>query len=1033
MDRSNWRKLWRIMASAALALCLVAVPAALAQGVTTGSLSGVITDEEGSTALPGATVTLIHQPTGTVYNGTSRDDGRFSFQNIRPGGPYTLTVEMDGFKTLEQNDLFVSLGQTTNLNLGMRLATVEEAITVTGESDPLLNPSRTGASSNISVEQLETGPTVRRQIQDFARLDPYFNVDSADQAASRITVAGRNNRYNQIQVDGAVYNDLFGLADTGTPGGQSDTQPISLDAVQQLQLVVSPYDVRQGGFTGGGINAVTRSGTNEFSGSVYGSTRDEGFVGDGPTDTPVANFGEDQYGLRLGGPIVRNKLFFFLSAERNKKDSPTGFSADGTSGQRFVSPSGDPNQAANFRNFLISRYSYDPGSLGDFSGATDSDLAFLRFDYNINASHQATLRHNYIDAGRDVIADRSPTAFRFESAIYSIADETNSTVFQLNSVFGNAFNEARIGYQTVDDAREVPVIFPTVDIGPISRRPEVTAGTERFSGANTLAQDVLEVTDDFTLVRGKHTLTVGTHNEFFDFENLFLSDFYGFYRFNTLADFQRGVAQEYSISFANGSDPRRPASFGVSQYGLYAGDQWQLRDNLSLVLGVRADMANLDDDPSLNPRVESAFGVRTNDVPSGNVTVSPRIGFNWAPDAKSQLRGGIGVFAGRTPYVWISNAYANTGIESTSLTARGSITFNPDPFNQPHSLGAAGAVTVDLIDPDFEYPQVLRATLGYDRELPWGLRGSIEAMLTQVQEDVFYRNINKRPTGNRSFDGRPTFTTVNTGFANAIELGNTSEGEQLNASVKLEKRFDFGLQVSTQYAYMDAESALDATSSRAISNFQFRPTKGDIFAEDTARSVFEIEHRFNILLNYGFQTGSVGHNLALFYNVQSGEPFSILEAGDPNTDGFATNDLLFVPANTSDVILRGVTPAQFDAFISAWGLEEYRGRIVDRNAFTEPWSRQLDLHYDIEVPISVVRTQITFDVLNLVNLIDNEKGVVKFVNNNSVTPITFSGIDAATGKPIYTATVAGIRDGAQFATADIRSRWQAKLGLRLSF
>ncbi len=1028
--------LLRLLAAAAIALVMVALatPAAQAQSITTGTLSGRVTTEEGDTTLPGATVTAIHQPTGTVYDGVTQADGRFNFQNVRVGGPYTVTVNLDGFKQQEITDIYVNLGETLNLPIALQVASVAETITVVGESDPLINPNRTGSTSSVSTEELESLPSVRRSVQDFARLNPVFNVDSADASSTRISVAGRNNRYNQIQIDGAVNNDLFGLADTGTPGGQTDAQPINLDSIEQLQLVVSPYDVRQGGFTGGGINAITRSGTNVFSGSVYGSKRDQDYIGDGPFKNPVADFKEDQYGGRLGGRIVRDKVFFFVSGETNSREAPTGVSADGSTGQQFR----NPQQAADFRNLLTSRYGYDPGSLGDFPATTDSDLAFLRFDFNISPAHQATVRHNYVKAGRDVVADRSTSAFRFPTAIYTIADKTNSSVFQLNSVWGSSFNEGRIGYQTIRDVRDTPVIFPTVDIGPISRRPEVTAGTERFSGANSLDQDILELTDDFTLVRGAHTFTIGTHNEFFDFKNLFLSDFYGFYRFDSLADFNRGVAQEYSISFANGADPRRPASFGVSQYGLYAGDQWQVNDHLTLTYGLRADMANLDDKPSLNASVQSTFGFRTNDVPSGNITLSPRLGFNWSPDGKQQLRGGLGIFLGRTPYVWISNAFANTGVESTSLSTRGSIPFNPDPNNQPHNLGAAGTVSVDLIDPDFKFPTVFRTTLGYERELPWGIRGSVEAIYTQVLQDVYYTNVNLRDTGARTFDGRPIYTKVSNSFGTAVQLTNTSKGDQLNISTQLEKRFSHGLSTSLSYSYMDANSAFDATSSRAISNWQFFPTAGDVFHDSNGRSVFEIEHRLNASVSYRFETGPVGHTVALFYNVQSGEPYSLLEGGDPNRDGFTSNDLLFVPQNTSDVILRSttstpVTAEMFDAFLRSAGVDGKRGQILARNSSTEPWSRFLDFHYDVELPIKVVRAQLTFDILNLINLLDNEKGVVRFVNNNTYTAVTFSGIDAATGKPIYTVNPSAIAPGAQFTTADIRSRWQGKLGLRISF
>jgi hypothetical protein len=1019
------------------ALCAFGLAFTASAQVTTGALAGRTVVQTDGSVLPGVTIEALHAPTGTRYSAVTQENGRFTILNVRVGGPYTVTATLVGFKPQTFDNVNVALGETRDLNFELQFETVTETLQVTAEAAPLISPDRMGSSSAVPLDQLETLPTVRRQIQDFARLNPYYNVDPSDSYGTRLTVAGKNNRYNSIQIDGAVNNDLFGLADTGTPGGQTDTQPIALDALQELQLAVSPYDIKQGGFTGGAINAVTKSGTNRFIGTVYGSMRDQDYVSDRPggftSDKPIAEFSEDQYGLALGGPILKDRLFFFVSGEMNRREAPTGVSADGSTATVY----NNPQQAADFKNYLTSEYNYDPGTLGDFPGKTDSDLLFVRLDVNLGASHQLTLRHNFVDAARDVIADRSTTAYRFDTAIYAIADETNSTVAQLNSVFGSdSFNLARVNYTTIADARDVPVVFPTVDIGPVSRRPEVTAGTERFSGANSLDQDILEITDDFTFLAGNHTVTLGTSNQLFEFKNLFLSDFYGFYRFNSLTDFYAGIAQEYSITFANGDNPRRPTSFGAEQYGLYAGDQWRVSDNFTVTLGVRADYPVLSDKPSYNPLVDETFGIDTSEMPTDTLTISPRIGFNWDPigDGVQQIRGGIGIFAGRTPYVWISNAYGNTGVETTSLSAK-NVPFNPDPYNQPKNFApGTAAISVDAIDPDFEFPRIMRATLGYDRELPGGIRTSFEAMYSQTLQDVYYLNLNKVETGTPAFDGRPTYKNYSTKFRDIPYLTNTTEGEQLNLSLQLEKRFPFGLYLSGSYAYMDAEATFEGTSSRAISNWQYYPTPGDIYKEVKSRSLFEVEDRFNVIVSQAFKTGSFGHNVALFYSVQSGAPFSVLMQGDPNKDGYATNDLIYVPESGEDIILQGATLEQFEAFLGWTGLDKYRGQVAPRNSATAPWNRWLDFHYDVELPIKVIRTQFTFDILNLLNLIDKDKGAIKYVSNQSFTPINYAGTDSATGKPIYkTAFTNSLDEGKAWSTNDLRSRWQLKFGLRLSF
>jgi|CXWL01.1.fsa_nt_gi outer membrane receptor protein involved in Fe transport len=1025
---------------AALAIALCGAP--VFGQATTGSLAGEVVLQSDQTALPGAAVEAVHQPTGTRYSATTREDGRFTIPNVRVGGPYQVIATAQGFEPATVSDVYVALGAEQYVNIGMQIEGITETIAVVGSVETL--SAAPGASSQVSEETIETLPTVNRSLQDFARTNPYFVVDAQDISATRLNVAGRNNRYNSIQIDGAVNNDLFGLADTGTPGGQTDAQPISLDAIEQLQLVVSPYDVRQGGFTGGGINAVTRSGANTFHGTIFGTQRDADYVGDGPRERPIADFNQDQYGGSVGGRIVQDKLFFFVAGERNTKEQPTGASADGSAVTQFRNPAG----AQHVLDVLSSRYGYDAGGLGDFPVETNSDLAFARLDWNATPSTQVTLRHNWVDAGRDVVSDRSSTRFRFPSATYTQADETNSTVAQINSVFGaNAFNEGRIGYQTIRDIRSVPVVFPSIEIGGTGPRGgEFIAGTEQFSTANSLDQDVLEITDDFTWLHGAHTFTFGTHNEIFEFANLFLSSAYGYYYFPTMAAFDAGQASQYLISFANGADPRRPTQFEVRQYGLYAGDQWRVSDRLSLTLGLRVDKPDFVDTPTYNPRVEAAIGLSTATVPSEDPIFSPRVGFNWDPvgNGTQQLRGGVGIFSGRTPYVWISNAYGNTGVESTALNCTApSCTpppFNPDPANQPRAGAAGSVIDVNLTDPDFEFPRVMRATLGYERQLPWGMRGTVEALYSQTQKDVFYINANRRQNGVSPLDGRPTFTRINTTVVNnVLVLTNTDKGEELTASIQLTRPFSNGLMLTAFYAYQDAESAHDATSSTASSNWGFRHTKGNIFDDDVSRSAFEMENRFNIGATYTFKTGPVGHNVGLYYNAQSGRPYSLMVGGDPNTDGGTGNDLLFVPASADAVIIQNAAGAVvpysvFADWLAAAGVNPTAGRILDRYELNEPWARTLDFHYAVEMQIGPVSPELTFDITNLLNMIDNEQGVVEFVSNQNFTGVTYRGIDTATGKPIYRESTTGsLTPGSQFTLADTRSRWQARLGLRVSF
>ena len=569
---------------------------------------------------------------------------------------------------------------------------------------------------------------------------------------------------------------------------------------------------------------------------------------------------------------------------------------------------------------------------------------------------------------------------------------------------------------------------------------QLVAGTERSSGGNSLDQTILEVTDDFTLVKGNHTITLGTHNEFFRFKNLFIQDITGTYFFNTIADLDKpnAVAARYQVKFANGDDPRRATQFGAQQWGVYVGDQWRVGNSLTLNLGLRADMPRLTDNPSYNPQIWNTFGIDTSQVPNNQIMVSPRLGFNWTPSGsgKDQVRGGVGVFAGRTPVVWISNAFGGTGIEITGLSAS-NVPLVTDPNNPPKNFApGTAAVSADTVDPNFKFPQVLRSTLGYDRELPYGIRASVEGMFTKTLEDVYYLNRNKVETGTYTPWGSPIYKNYSTAFSDVTYLTNTTRGEQESLMISLEKRFPFGLYLYGSYAAMRAKAAFEATSSVAYSNWQFQTTNGNIVDPQLTRSFYEVPNRFNLIASQTFRTGPLTHNVGLIYTAQSGQPYSVLMLGDGNKDGTSNNELLFVPGSYSDIVWKGTgapTEDQWNTFLQTTGLEKYRGRVMERNGLDAPWIHTLDFHYDIALPISVVNVQFTFDVLNLINLIDHNSGLIRVVSNQTYSALTYSGVDASTGKPIYTVNSGALDEGRQYSISDLRSRYQLKLGARLSF
>jgi hypothetical protein len=1031
------KAVWRL----ALALCLLTsggMPAS-AQTVTTGSLTGVVTDAQGG-VLPGATVTAVHTPTGTSYEAVTDGQGRYNILNVRVG-PYSVTARMSGFRQDVEQNIDVKLGEQRAVDFNLQLESLAETVEVVGQTS-IIDSSRAGAADSVSAAELQNLPTIARSLVDIVRVSPYFSATSLNDDPLAISVAGRNNRYNNVQIDGAVNNDVFGLAASGTPGGQTETQPISLDAIQELQLVVSPYDVRQGGFSGGGINAITRSGTNNYRGTGYFFGRNQDWVGKSPTGTKVGPFKDQQFGGSVGGPLLENRAFFFSNIEWGRRDNPAGVSVSG-SGQQF----GRDAEIERFRSILRTRYGYDPGGTEEFIRTVDNDKVFVRGDFNLRNRHQLTARHNYLNALNDIGRPDLDTYF-MPDAFYRIRNKTNSSVVQLNSTFGQAVNELRFTYSRVRDRRagqpleERPFPFVRVNLS----RGAVRAGRENFSTANELDQDVYEMNNDFTWLRGRHTLTFGTHNEFFKFRNLFIRDNFGNYSFNSLDLFEQGLAQSFDYSFSLTGDPQQSAEFRVRQFGFYAGDQWRPASNLTLTLGVRVDAPTFPDKPTRNPVSEDAFGLRTDEVPN-NLLWSPRFGFNYdiGGEARQQVRGGFGLFSGRTPYVWLSNQYGNTGIEfrrlSQSFNANNRIPFIADATAQPTNIGGAATNEIDLIDPDYNYPSVIRGNVAYDQELGFfGLIGTAEFLYSTNVNDVKYQNLNLREIGTRP-DGRPVFArNLVPSLTDVIFLTNTDQGDSWSVMFKVDRPFRNRLFMNASYLYGRSRAIMDGTSSQAASNWGNVYVPGDPNNPPLTLSNFDPGHRLTIAGGYDIPLGA-GYTAtaSLFYGGQSGRPYSLSYDRDYNGDTRGFNDLVYIPASAGEVTFTNGTFDQFMTFINSEDcLAEFVGEIHERNACRSPWMNTLDFRVNVGLPFKRVKAEITWDVLNLINLFDDQKGLVRWANFNQLTVIRPQSPFPVGATPAYDLRAIVVGGQVQtpdnlFVRDDLRSRWQMQLGARLRF
>jgi outer membrane receptor protein involved in Fe transport len=1034
-----------------LVLMMILTSALFAQGLTSAAINGTITDDMGDN-LPGANIVAVHVPSGTQYGVSSRDNGRYDLSSLRTGGPYQVTVSYVGFTPQTKDDVFLKLSQNMKINFVLSTSTVELTdVTVIAEKNAILSEGRTGASQNVSSKDMQIVPTINRQFQDFSKLAPQFSGSSS-------SAAGRNNRYNNIQIDGTQHNDLFGLGSSGTPGGQVNTSPISLDAIEEFQVVIAPYDVRFSGFTGGGINAITKSGTNKFHASIYGFGRNESFVGDAgwlDENSEFSEFSEYQYGLNIGGPVIKDKLFFFISGELSTRNQP--FTNQSLQGDAAASN----KVSADRMSSVLKGFGYDPEGYGTLDAEQPSNKLFVRLDYNLSNAHKLTLRHNFVDADRDFILNRtSSSTLAFNSSNYNINSTTNSTAAQLNSRFGNNMvNELTVGFTTIRDRRagigsDLPQV--QVDEGSLT----LFAGPDRYSSANELDQDIIEITDNFTYLVGDHAITFGTHNEFFSFRNLFVRSFFGFYEFDSIDDLAASNPAGYQRSFSRTSDPNQAAEFSVSQFGFYIQDEWSVLPNLKLTGGIRLDIPTLPDTPENNPLVSQYFpGYSTEEVPDGNLLFSPRLGFNWdvSGDRTTQVRGGLGIFTGRIPYVWMSNNYGSTGTLYAEIRGSGTeLGFSADPYNQP-GVGAPGTGSpnlrseVDLVDKDFKFPQVLRFNAAVDRELPYGFVGTFELLYSKSVNDLVYEKINlEDPTGTIADDGRTLYGGTNSGdgnFYDVLQLTNTNEGYQFNASIQLQRSVARGISTNFGYTFGKAEDLNSVLSSQARSQMRYNPIDNDPNNPSLTTSSFEVQHRFFASIGYAHEFfKNAPTTISIFYNGQSGRPYSFTVDNDLNNDGFDANDLFYIPADPSEILLGRVTndlyePASqsdYDALFSFIDNNDYlkdnKGKMSERNGARNPWSDVLDLRIAQDIPDlwGMGHFQLTLDVLNVLNLIDSASGWVERTAQSSYEIVDWTrAFDPASGRPVYSFNK---RDNnTPYDPDDLNSRWAMQLGLRYSF
>ncbi len=1002
---------------------------------TASSINGTIVDSNGN-AISGATVIVTHEPTGQVKTLTTNDDGRYSARGLRTGGPYNIEVRNSGYSDAEEGNIFIKLGEDRAINAVLVADAISlDTVTAVGVAaqSATFNPDNMGAGSSFSQEQITNLPATDRDVRDFIRLDSRVNLRDFE---SGISVSGVNNRFNNFSVDGVGASDPFGLE----PGGFTGlSQPFSLDTIAELNVQLSPYDVTLSNFTGASINAVTKSGTNEFSGRISLYYGDESLA---RTDDDFSN---EVYSISLGGPIIKDKLFFFVSYENEERTR--------LANELTLSQSG-LDDLVRIQNIASSVWNFDAGTFrAPANQIAEEESLLVKLDWNINDFHRASLRYTTNEDLDPSFPNYGGTNSSFSSHWFNDDFENDTLALNVYSDWTPKFStEFRYSQNTFDKQpfSQNGTRLPQIEIRGIGEENARTRlGTERFRHANVLNVEEERIYLEGNYFLGNHNLTFGVERKSQDNDNLFVFASLGQYTFNNVDDFEAGFYDFYQLRI--GSDPANPfpvSKWSWKQDGFFIQDNWTVNDRLTLQYGFRYDKPSADSRPRFNQSFQDAFGFANNSVIDEG-EFQPRLGFNYdmSDELYMQLRGGIGIFTGQTPNVWLSNSFTNTGGDVAVFRDFDSLGFSPDPNNQPRP-GGDGAATqdVDSLDPNFELPTVLKSNIAVDAELPWfGLIGSLEFEYSKVQNAIHYQHLNLgERTGTLDIlGGRNSYysdpldpnsderANQNDDFNDVLFLTNTDKGETKRATISLELPQTEHWYAKASYTYTDATEVSAGTSSRAISNWNNTPAINPNEAI-LGTSAYEIENAFNFFVNYENNFfGDTYTKFGLIFISRDGEPFSYNYSNDVNGDGIRDNDLFYVPNPGEYVLVNGDDPAAFETFLSESGLDQYRGQIAPRNAFKPNRVNQWDLNVQQELPTwGRVRATMYFNIKNLGNLLNSDWGQVQLGSFDGVNIADFEGVDDQ-GRAILDWNGRNV-DGNLF-TSRFNSQWRAQVGFRLDW
>ena len=1060
------------------AFAMLAVPVASNAQETTSSIQGSVTDEGGN-AVGGANLTIQHLPTGRTQSTTTNAAGGYRIAGLRVGGPYVVTLRgSTSYGEERVEDIYVSLGEPYVLNLMTRTEAIDEIIVSSSQQDITY---RIGAGTSFDIENIGGMANVNRDFKNIIRQDPRVSLDPTNDDA--VSIAGMNNRFNSLTIDGVRQNDDFGLNNSGFP---TQRAPISIDAIAQINVEVAPFDVSYGGFTGGTINAVTKSGTNEFDGSIAFYNSNDSLIGDKSEDNNVdlGKFDEDTLAVTLGGPIIKDRLWFFVAYDEFTATDTNallfGPAGSGRANEIDLVTQQDVDDVIRIADQV---YGFNAGALPSSGTDVTDEKLIVKLDAALGDNHDLSLTYQDVQGNRLNPQGSSDSANRLGLASnwYDKSETMESYSVQLFSNWTDRFStELKVATKEIitgqnslygTDFAQMTIATPAGG--------EIRVGPDIFRHANALTNEQTQIKLKADYLVGDHNISFGIEREDLDVFNLFVFQSEGEWYFDSITDFENrtGDLVGYRNAYTNDENDGA-AAFSFSINSFYVQDSIDVTDQMSIQFGVRHDWYSGSDAPDLNPGFVDRNGFANTATLDGRSVTMPRFGFTYDFNDGLRLRGGVGLFSGGNPNVWISNAFSNDGQTIVNPDYNGNIDpacdgvaddpfTNIDAYNLPQSIQDCmypGAGDVEATDPNFEIPSTWRFNLAAEKEFDFGALGdgwyvTLEAVMSRVQNATEWYDL-ARTQIDTAPDGRPIYDTP---FVYDVLLTNTSEGFANTYSLSVEKAFDTraGLfDMRLHYTYMDAEDVNPAQSSTVSSNYG-RPATFDRNGRQLSTSDFEIKNRFNGSI--GWSKNLFGDNLtriSTYFEVRSGkrfsytmreQPFDTAVWGGDRTFASRDSQLLYVPLLNDPNVIFSNTPgsttndaaleASFNNFVQQAGLEGYRGQILPRNFDTTDGRAKIDLRIQQEIGIATLpgvgetAIDLFFDIENLGNMLNNDWGRVEQVffphNSIAVPEVSIN----ANGQYVY-----GPWNGSDFSEAinpasffELPSLWKAQMGIRIRF